>query len=127
MLLQELQRDTNTLLNNLNATREQLETFLKVSGIDLSEVLYKQSSYNLLKDWIDTQNKLPKDLLFVSIATIDYLFSKHEKAEKYNRGEKLVCYAYDPKANNVVVCNTLYGTYYDYYFDNFTELQQDLC
>jgi hypothetical protein len=126
MLLQELSRDTRTLLNNTHATREQMDEFLNTTGLFLNDILYSENKYNMFMDWLKNASKLSRNMLFVNIAMIDYLFDKHEKDEQYTKGEKLVCYAYDPKSNNVVVCNTVYGEYYDYYFNNFTELQQDL-
>ena len=124
-LLQELSRDTRTLLNNTHATREQLETFLKVTGMELWQLLYNKENCNLFTDWIETEAKA-KNMLFVNIAMIEYLADKCEKDEQYTAGEKLVCYAYDTKANNIVVCSTLHGNYFDYYYNTFKELQEDL-
>ena len=44
------------------------------------------------------------------------LFNKYEKEQPYTKGEQLVCYAYDKTTNDYVVCSTLDGDYYDYYY-----------
>ena len=102
MLLQELKRDTQTLLNNLNATREQLETFLKVTRTDLGEVLYKQSSYSLLKQWINS--KTPDNILFVSYEMIEYLQDKKLKGQEFTKGEMINCYAYNKETHTYILC-----------------------
>ena len=123
MLLQELKRDTNTLLNTTGATREQLETFLQVTRTDLSELLYKQSSYNLFKQWINTRKT--KQLLFVSAAMIEYLADKYNKGQQYTKGEMINCYAYDSKTKKYISCINSNGNCFIEEYNSIRELQED--
>ena len=102
MLLQELKRDTNILLNSLKATREQLETFLKVTRTDLADVLYKKSSYDLFKQWLNS--KIQDNLLFVSYEMIEYLQDKNLKDQQYTKGEMINCYAYNKQTRQYILC-----------------------
>ena len=102
MLLQELKRDTESLLYNLKITREQLETFLKVTRTDLADVLYRKSSYDLLKNWINS--KTPENVLFVSYETIEYLQDKALKNQQFTKGEMINCYAYNKQTGNYILC-----------------------
>lgn len=54
MLYQEISKDTITLLKNTHATRLELSQFLKNSGLDLSDLLYKKSCYNAFCDYLKT-------------------------------------------------------------------------
>jgi hypothetical protein len=123
MLLQELSRDTRTLLNNTHATREQLETFLKVSGLDLGDILYRQSKYNLFVEWLEAEK--PQELLFVNYSMIEYLVNKYDKGQKYSKGEMLDCYAFDTKTEKYIVCINSNGDCYIYQYDSINELRED--
>lgn len=124
MLLQELSRDTRTLLNNTHATREQLETFLKVSGLDLGDILYRESKYNLFVEWLEAEK--PQELLFVNYSMIEYLVDKYSKEQKYFNSELLDCYAYDPTTQKYYTCLNSGGDCFIDEYNSMEELVQDL-
>jgi hypothetical protein len=127
MLLQELSRDTRTLLNNTHATREQLETFLKVSGLDLGDILYRQSKCELFIDWIASNDELEEDeLLFVTNSMIEYLADKYSKQEKYTNGEMLDCYAYDKSTNTFTLCLNSCGTCILEHYNSLQQLKENI-
>jgi hypothetical protein len=109
MLLQELKRDTTTLLNTTGATREELETFLKVTNTDLGEILYSQSKYNQFVKWLEHHKEIETGLLFVNIAMVNYLIDKHEKGQQYTTSEKMNCYAFDKSNNQYIFCENKNG------------------
>lgn len=109
MLLQELKRDSKTLLNTTGATREQLETFLNISGITLGEILYFKNKYNQFVKWLEHHKEIETGLLFVNIAMVNYLIDKHEKGQQYTTSEKMNCYAFDKSNNQYIFCENKNG------------------
>lgn len=103
-LLQELSRDTQFLLKNTHATREQLEQFLNITGLDLGDILYRQSKCNLFVDWLEHHEKLDKNYLFVNINMLEYLIDKKDKNQPYTNGEMINCYAYDAISEKYFTC-----------------------
>lgn len=126
MLLQELLRDTRTLLNTTKATREQLETFLKISGLDLGDLLYSESKYNLFVEWLANQEEIEKDYLFVNIAMLEYLADKFNKKQKYTVGEMLDCYAYNNKTNTYILCLNSCGYCILEHYNSLQELKENI-
>lgn len=125
-LLQELKRDSKTLLNTTGATREQLETFLNISGITLGEILYFKNKYNLFVDWLKHQEALNKNLLLVNVSMIEYLVDKYDKGQQYTTSEKIDCYAYDKATNTFIACVNSNGDCFIYEYNNIKELKLDL-
>ena len=108
-LLQELNLDTNYLLRNTKATQEQLNEFLQITGLDLGDVLYKESKYNLFVDWLKHHEELEEYYLFVNNNMIEYLIDKKHKNQPYSKGELLNIYAYEPRENKYYTCVNING------------------
>ena len=125
-LLQELIEDTRYLLNTTGATREQLDEFTRVSGIDLGEILYSQSKHNIFMEWLHFSKEVNQKALFLYIAMVEYLEDKEEKQEAFTSGEKINCYAYDKTENKYYLCENEKGYCFIYAFDNLKHLFEEL-
>lgn len=125
MLLQELKQDTTTLLNTTGATREELETFLKVSGMDLGDILYSERKYNLFVEWLQHHEEIETSLIFVNAAMVEYLVDKYSKEQQYTKSEMLDCYAYDKQHNIYYACINSGGDCFIDQYNSLQELQQD--
>ena len=76
-----------------------------------------------------TQQPTPEtaiDLFMVSIAMIDYLVDKYNKNQKYTKGEKINCYAYDKTTKKYMSFINSNGDCFVDEYNSLTELQQDL-